>query len=288
MKQGSGSWLEWRRNGIGSSDAPIIMGVSPWNTPYGLYEEKAGLVEVKDEPNFAMARGIELEPKARAHYELMSDIDMPPVCIEHGKYPFLRASLDGFNSNTKRILEIKCPGKEDHETALSGKVPEKYIWQLRHQLAVAEADQVDYFSFDGERGVVVPFYRDLEEEKKLLEAELAFWEMVQSKKPPEMTERDFHKPRDKELSDLCKQWSQLYTLEKDLSVKLEAIREQIIAKTTHARTLCGGVKVVKFSQKGNVNYKAIPELKGIDLEQYRGKPIQKTIVSLAEAEEQQG
>ena len=35
-------WLEWRRQGIGSSDSASIMGTSPYTTPYQLWEEKLG------------------------------------------------------------------------------------------------------------------------------------------------------------------------------------------------------------------------------------------------------
>ena len=34
---------ETRRNFIGGSDAPAIMGVSPWDTPYTCWEKKVGL-----------------------------------------------------------------------------------------------------------------------------------------------------------------------------------------------------------------------------------------------------
>src|SRR3990167_8630858 len=146
MKQGSFDWLEWRRQGIGSSDSPVVMKVSPWKTPFQLWEEKTNRTKDK-EASWAMERGTELEPKARANYEILRDLDMPPTLAVHNKYPFLRASLDGFNKDKKKILEIKCPGQKDHEQAVSGLIPEKYIYQIVHQLLVTDAESVDYFSF---------------------------------------------------------------------------------------------------------------------------------------------
>jgi putative phage-type endonuclease len=60
-------WLEFRKGGIGSSDAPIIAGVSPYSTPYQLWEIKT---RRKTEwiGNFATRRGHAVEPKARADY----------------------------------------------------------------------------------------------------------------------------------------------------------------------------------------------------------------------------
>ncbi len=62
------AWHEWRRGGIGSSDAAAIMGVSPWRTPKEVWEEKVyGTSVIID--NSAMARGRELEPIARTWFE---------------------------------------------------------------------------------------------------------------------------------------------------------------------------------------------------------------------------
>ena len=61
-------WLEWRREGIGASDAPVIMGVSPWTTPLQLWENKllgkSGQLETS-----SMRRGKDMEKEARRHFE---------------------------------------------------------------------------------------------------------------------------------------------------------------------------------------------------------------------------
>ena len=40
MKSDVDSWKEWRREGIGASDAPVIMGVSPYRKIGSLMREK--------------------------------------------------------------------------------------------------------------------------------------------------------------------------------------------------------------------------------------------------------
>jgi putative phage-type endonuclease len=77
--QGTQEWQEWRKTGLGGSDAPVIMGVSPWNTPYKLWAERCGLLAPR-RSNSAMDRGNALEPKIRAQYELIRDLEMQPVC----------------------------------------------------------------------------------------------------------------------------------------------------------------------------------------------------------------
>jgi putative phage-type endonuclease len=130
VEQGSGDWLTWRRGGLGSSDIPIIMGVSPWRTPHQLWQEKTKKIEAKQFSNFAIERGNRLEPKARAMFELLMDESFPPFVAEHPEFPQFRVSLDGWSEGLSAILEIKCPGEADHTKAKNGEVPEKYIWQV--------------------------------------------------------------------------------------------------------------------------------------------------------------
>ena len=40
IEQQSPEWFEWRKTGITASDMPIIMGVSPYKTPWQLWAEK--------------------------------------------------------------------------------------------------------------------------------------------------------------------------------------------------------------------------------------------------------
>ena len=119
MQQNTDQWLEWRRKGLGASDACIIMNKSPWKTPFQLWEEKLGLGE-KFEGNFATEFGHRMEPKIRADFELRYGFEAPPVLAVHEEYKFLKASLDGYNDKLNVVLEIKAPGRVDHATAKSG------------------------------------------------------------------------------------------------------------------------------------------------------------------------
>jgi putative phage-type endonuclease len=272
MEQRTESWEEWRSKGLGSSDAPIVMGASPWLTPYQLWEQKTKRATSKVS-NWAMERGNQLEPKARAHYQLLCEIDMPATLMEHPLHPNLRASLDGYAAqNGGRILEIKCPGKEDHAKALAGEIPEKYIWQLVHQLAVANAEIADYFSFDGSRGVIVPFKRDPKLEEKLIQRELAFWELVKTDTPPEYSDRDFKVLRGKNEKALFEKFKRLKLEADEKAEALEQIRKEIIEQIQDPRVICADVQLTRSERKGSVDYAKIPELKQVDLERYRKKP----------------
>lgn len=182
------SWLAWRMGGIGSSDAPIIMNASPWLTPYKLWEIKTGKA-VPEKANMAMLRGRNLEALARKSYEAMTGVSMLPGLAMHPKFKFVRASLDGMNKSAERVIEIKCPGKKDHEEAKAGRIPRKYIWQCVHLLLTTGLPVLHYFSFDGKEGVIVPYRRDKKKEKELLTEITKFWDCVQNNTPPTSQEK---------------------------------------------------------------------------------------------------
>ena len=53
-------WLQVRREGITATDAAVIMGVSPWDSPFALWHRKKGnLPEVPDSDRFRLARHLE-------------------------------------------------------------------------------------------------------------------------------------------------------------------------------------------------------------------------------------
>lgn len=152
MEQGSNEWLIWRRQGIGASDAPIIMRQSPYSTPFELWQEKVGLT-AGFAGNYATERGQRLEPKARAAYEILYDMDMPPMLVEHKDRPHFRASLDGANEERKILLEIKCIGAATFLDAKENKVIPRHHWiQIQHQLMVTGYKEAHYFAYYQPRG----------------------------------------------------------------------------------------------------------------------------------------
>ena len=77
LEQQSEKWLEERKSRIGSSDIPIILGISPYKTPYQLWEQKVGLAPPQAE-NYATAKGHNLERIAAEHYTLKTGIETKP------------------------------------------------------------------------------------------------------------------------------------------------------------------------------------------------------------------
>jgi len=270
------SWHQWRRGGIGSSDAAVILGVSPWRTPKQLWEEKVyGNCEQLD--NSSMARGRELEPVARTWFEKAMNVSVFPQNRTNKECDFIRASLDGLDMEEKILVEIKCPNREDHLVAINEKVPEKYIPQVQHQLLVTGLDGMYYCSFDGCNGAIVEVARDNAYIASMLEEEQKFWDLVLSKKAPELTERDFVSMEDdKDWKILSARW-----LEASLSLGLakqdeEDLREIMIDHAHNRNAQGNGVKISKSVCPGTIDYKQImADHLEINWESYRKKPITK-------------
>lgn len=273
MIQGSDEWLEWRKQGLGASDAPIVMGVSPWKTRFKLWEEKLGLADDKPNTNPAMAMGHMWEPRIREMAENKLERRFPASEVVHKDKPHLRASLDGI-SECGELLECKLANKLDHEGAARGLVPDKYYPQLQHQMLVTGAKLCWYASFNEEESSFYLFKVDRDEEYiSRLEKELdAFWELVIKKEPPKMTNKDFKVSLDKTVNKLAVEYKRVIDELAKLEEDKKLLKDQIVGLLDHEAVIMGDIKAQKVYRKGSVQYKDIPALKDMDLEQYRAEP----------------
>jgi putative phage-type endonuclease len=217
--QNAPEWHRLRIQGIGASDAPVIMGETPFKTAKTLWALKTG--RLREEPaGPAARRGRELESFARRAYERQTRTQMEPLCLVHQEFEWMRASLDGLSFDGSTLLEIKCPlSLWDRVSAEQGRIPSQYHAQLQHQLEVSGAERAHYWSFSGTDAALR--YREAR-----LRLERAAFEQHQ-------------------------------------------LRARLNAMATAKRTYGCGVEVLKSSRKGAVDYSAVPELRGVNLEPYR-------------------
>ena len=190
LHQNTPEWHRWRRQGIGASDAPVIMGETPFKTPKTLWSMKTGRLQ-EDPAGPAAQRGRELERFARRAYERQTGILMEPLCLVHQEFEWMRASLDGLSFDGSTLLEIKCPlSLRDRTSAQEGRIPSQYHAQLQHQLEVSGAERAHYWSFNGTDGILIEMHPDREYAKRLVEAEAAFWQLVKENRWPELTDEE--------------------------------------------------------------------------------------------------
>ena len=190
LHQNTPDWHRWRLEGIGSSDAPVIMGEGIFKTPKLLWSIKTGRAR-ESAAGPAARRGRELERSARRAYERQFETQMEPLCLVHERLDWMRASLDGLSFDGSVVLEIKCPlSLRDRNAAAQGRVPTHYYGQLQHQLEVSGAEEAHYWSFDGSAGCLVKIRPDRDYMKRLVDAEGEFWRRVKENRWPELEDRD--------------------------------------------------------------------------------------------------
>lgn len=271
--QQSDEWLEFRKSKIGASDAPIIMEVSPWKTPYKLWLEKVSTTAPTYKSS-SMHRGIELEETARNEFELLTGIHVLPSVKTHSNLEWMIASLDGIDAEQRNIVEIKCPGKADHSIAEQGQIPEKYIPQLQHQLEVCGLDMAYYFSFDGKKGVIVKVYRDDKYIKKMLKKEEEFFECMQNFIAPQACDKDYQTRNDDMFCFSASRLLEIQEAIKGLEKEEKTIKQDLIRICGNQNTRGSGFRFSKSIRKGSVDYSSIDILKDINLETYRKPPIE--------------
>ena len=112
--------------------------------------------------NFAMARGTELEPEARAKYEEVTGTKVEETGFwPHPTIACAGASPDGLIGEDG-LLEIKCPMLETHIGYVEdGIVPEDYKPQMTLQMASTGRKWCDFVSYyPGLKPFIIRYHQD--------------------------------------------------------------------------------------------------------------------------------
>ena len=170
------AWWDWRRNGIGSSDAPTILGQNPSKTVERLLLEKQHPPK-ENARHFAQARSVARERQARADYCVAVGVVVQPACVQSLARPWQRASLDGLSPDGQRVVEIKCGQATYHKTAAHLRPPRQHVAQLQHILAVTGLPVIDYWCHCPPHPPLrLEVRRDDAYIERLLAAEEVFWQ----------------------------------------------------------------------------------------------------------------
>jgi putative phage-type endonuclease len=268
LQQNSSSWLEWRKKGIGSSDVPAILGLCPYRTALDIYMSKQDDAP-ENKGNWAMQKGHDLEPIARAHYEIFKDADFPAELVQHKDHEFLRASLDGLNKELNHHIEIKFVGDETFE---AGVCPTHYYAQIQFQMAIAGTTCDLVMINKAQQVKIIEVKRDDEYIKSMLPTLFKFWDDLQNKIAPIASEKQKLKFDDSEMLAMFTEYEAMKIKADGLEKSMDEIKKKLIAITPHEKIKCGKYSLSKSEVKGRVKYDDVPELKNVDLEKYRGAP----------------
>lgn len=184
-----------RRSGLGGSDSPVVLGVSPFSTRKELWMEKMGLSENKEETP-AMKRGTTLEAIVADLYQVVKGrkLEVVKQKIIHPQYPYVYAHIDRkIVSDPKRgpgVWECKCPGVGYFTKCKMGGLQEYYIVQMQHYLGVTGFKWGAFAVFSAERWELLEF--DVTPDKELInfifKEDEKFWKLVQERIEPQEPE----------------------------------------------------------------------------------------------------
>lgn len=187
-------WLEWRKKGIGGSDASVVCGINRYKSPVELWMEKTDQLQPQEAGESAYW-GTILEAVVREEFTKRTGLEVCLVkqLLQSEEHPFMLANLDGICNHpdygtcifeAKTATAYKAGEWEDS-------IPDEYYLQIQHYMAVT-----------GYRGAYIAVLvggntfkwrfveRDEELIATLIRLEADFWHHVEDLTPPPLDGSD--------------------------------------------------------------------------------------------------
>ena len=187
-------WLEYRKQGIGGSDASVVCGINRYKSPVELWMEKTGQLPYQ-EAGEAAYWGTQLEALVRSEFTKRTGIEVRQVkqLLQSEDHPFMLANLDGVCEHPDYgpcIFEAKTAsaykaGEWDDA------IPDEYLLQVSHYMAVTGYKAAYIAVLIGGNTFR---WRLIERDDKLISMlipfETIFWKHVQGGTPPPLDGSD--------------------------------------------------------------------------------------------------
>ena len=186
LEENRAAWLKQRQLGIGGSDVAPILGLSKWRTPLDVYNDKTSDT-LDDSDNTSMEWGRRLEPVIRQKYADVTGMPVvqPSAMFQSVLHPFMVANVDGIRADGV-LVEIKTARSgADWGDEGTDQIPEYYLTQVQHYMAVLGADRCDVAVLIGGSDFrIYTVERDEEIIDMLIDEERKFWDLVVNRTPP--------------------------------------------------------------------------------------------------------
>ncbi len=169
-----------RATGIGGSDAAAVCGLNPYKSAVDVWLEKIGRASPVEETE-RMHWGNVLEDVVAQEYARRTgrSVRRRNMAFRHKKHPHMVGNIDRSVDGERRVLECKTADKwTQHLWGEPGsdEVPEYYLVQVAHYLAVMDYDVADLAVLIGGNDFrIYTIERDRDLEAGLIEREAEFW-----------------------------------------------------------------------------------------------------------------
>lgn len=136
------TWLQYRKKGIGGSDAGSICGLNPYSTAISVFQDKTQLQVEEKTDNEAMRQGRDLEEYVARRFteETGKKVRRANAIFYQEENPFMLANVDRLIVGENAGLECKTASAYSADKWKDGHIPESYEIQCHHYMAVTGAD----------------------------------------------------------------------------------------------------------------------------------------------------
>jgi putative phage-type endonuclease len=196
-QQSEDEWRAERRQGLGGSDAPVVLGLSPWKQPFTLWGEKIGRLEEPVLDSDAVEMGKILEPAILRRYQQKTGRTARAwpgtLIVQNSGVDWLRATPDGLTYDDDKgvgLVQLKSTGEYWRGEWDEG--PPLHIQaQVQHEMAATCATWASIVVLIGGRTLK---WFDVERHEafiaSMLDQEAAFWQMVVHQRQPAISNEE--------------------------------------------------------------------------------------------------
>lgn len=172
-------WLADRRKGIGGSDVATILGLNKWKSPYQLWLEKTGQINLEESDSEPAYWGNVLEEVVAREFceRTGKKVRRRNQVFEHEEYPFLRANIDRDVVGENALLECKTANQFLAKDWDGEEIPTSYLCQVQHYMNVMNYDHAYIAVLIGGQKFI---WKRIERDQKIIdmitERLVEFWE----------------------------------------------------------------------------------------------------------------
>ncbi len=279
IEQRSPEWFEARKGKLTGSNVGAALGLSPWKTPDDLIRQMVREyhgAEPEFVGNAATEFGTAHEPLALLDYEMETGNTVQECgFFVHPDHPWLGASPDGL-VYADIVLEIKVPFGLRKETSPKFKLladQPHYHAQVQIEMACTGRRRCHFYQWTPNRGQLERVDYDPQWFADNLPKLEAFYKRFLSEldNPAHLEEK--HKEINTQQAKLLiDEYQDLTDSIDQATERRKEVLDELVKLAKGRNALVWGRKLTQVERKGEVDYKAIPQLKNVDLEQYRKKP----------------
>lgn len=171
-------WINARKKGIGGSDAPVVLGISKYKTPFQLWLEKTDQAFVDESQSEAAYFGSLLEDLVAKEFEKRTGkkVRRNNFILRHPKHDFIIANIDRKIVGEDALLECKTASAYLADEWENDEIPAQYLVQVQHYMGVTGYEKA-YVAvlIGGQRFIWKEVERDDELIDMIFQAEIDFW-----------------------------------------------------------------------------------------------------------------